>query len=432
LNDCLKLCSLPLPRPDLILSAILRVTGAASLILDGIVIRSTPNLAPDPKLLETLGLVLYTTLGAALPLLVSRSSEARPSPGYNISESSVAERIVHLFERVATLVLNRLITTFAPISVLYMDGLFAFPSGSARNPTNSATLTSAASLNRSRGSSSRAKSSPIDIRKEMFSLFRTVFHLLDSHSQSKSTVPGLFLTLRASLILETVRALEELLSQRSRRVKRLAAKDTLWYLCSILHTLCGDFAVSNLSDSHSTSKPGSEEQDEQKTNTERRHQTRNAARFLTDDDQLLRGAVSHSVFRLVTRCKRTALNSVLHPYQIMETGVARSDRGDADRWKGRDGRGTDPGESGAHGDLVRETLTLISLTNRGITTAGQRLADDDSGSSSPKASSPSEEGQKWSDNDKKFELDSAAYGMLLGAIERYWHWSQLLVSVEIN
>ena len=373
LNDCLKLCSLPLPRPDLVLSAILRVTEAASLILNGIVIRSTPNLAPDPKLLETLGLVLYTTLETALPLLVSRSPEAQPSLGYNVSEPSVAKLVIRLFERVATLVLNRLVTTFAPISVLYMDGLFALPSGSA---TNTATMTSAGSLKR--GTSSRAKPSPIDIRKEMFSLFRTVFHLLDSHSQSKSTVPGLFLTLRASLILETVRALEGLLSQapsrgqppnpggvdatergepsseRSWRVQKLATKDTLWYLCSILHTLCGDFTVSNLSDSHSTTKPGS--QDKEKSNAKRRQHLKNAA-ILTDDDQLLREAVSHSVFRLVTRCKRTALTSVSHPNQLSrETGVARSDRGDI--WEGRGDKRTDRSESG---DLVRETLTLISV-----------------------------------------------------------------------
>lgn len=165
LNDVLLLTSLSDVEPTLLLSVVLRTVEAIAKILDRIVVRQAAKLSTDIDILETLSILVHHVLHGVLPLLVSFSQHLTRQPASSICD--LQEPIMVLLERLTTLIFNRLIRAFGPLSETYLNALFLPPAASAT--TNTITLTD------TRRKPSIHQSFPVDIRAAVLSLFQNIF-----------------------------------------------------------------------------------------------------------------------------------------------------------------------------------------------------------------------------------------------------------------
>ncbi|KAG6919471.1 hypothetical protein DXG01_005730 [Tephrocybe rancida] len=267
-------------------------------------------------------------------------------------------------------------------------------------------------------------------------------------------------TFRASLILDTVRELDRILSvppvtsshdldrgvdakqyprTRPERVKKLATKDTLWYLCTILQVLCGKTCDDSAIASQPMTVPvASEGRGKKKT----RKEAGEMYEIQGGGAQLLSEGISDTLLQLITRMRPLSrLNSGTGIEAQRE--VARSGptpRGNADIQPCTisptvEGRGKAGPRGAAHGDINRDESGSRMLPER--TDVG---TDADAGISVNAAGHPT--GESGSDqcagsvpqaiNSRHHSrhdhgvmiLDDVGYGMLLGVLERYWVWSR--------
>lgn len=175
----------------------------------------------------------------------------------------------------------------------------------------------------------------------MLSFFQSMFSLIHGQLYILTDVPGLAVvvrTLQASLILETVRELERLLTPVPARlpgsgsdttvkpqlerepettaqcVKKLANKDTFWYLCAVLHTLLSEFSALNSSPSLSiAARINHENVDDQEVAEGVRTQS-------GADSQLLYEGISDALLKLITTCRKR-VSSCCHGYLKAESEI---------------------------------------------------------------------------------------------------------------
>ena len=156
-------------------------------------------------------------------------------------------------------------------------------------------------------------------------------------------------TLQASLILEAVREIEGLLvpvparalcsdsevysdttvkpqdsgPETTERVKKLAMKDTFWYLCTILHTLLSESSVldssPSLPDAARINHRDVEDQDEA-----------GKVRAHGGADKLLKEGISDALLKLIQSCRKR-VSSCCHGYLGTEGGIHYTLDGDRDR-----------------------------------------------------------------------------------------------------
>lgn len=237
---------------------------------------------------------------------------------------------------------------------------------------------------------------------------------------------------------------------RSVRVKKLATKDSLWFLCTVLHTL--------LSESSSTTScvpqpvtvsvtPGRERDVIEKGG--------DAELEWKDDirgreERLLSEGVSDALIKLITRCKRPVSISLPHPTQARS--FPTNGHGIQGRWTsngadgasglkkrrlvGRggdsDGRGNpemtddceiadgDMGRDERHGGQAGGSIDVGGITALGVggNAAGPLRGDngrDHSEASVPQGASDLRDESR---HDRPLELDEVSYGMLLAVMER--------------
>ncbi|KAG6901578.1 hypothetical protein C0995_010307 [Termitomyces sp. Mi166 len=239
LDNFMQLTALPEARLDLLSSVTLRSVNAIAKQIDNIISPSLPSSPSDSNTLNRLEITLHHVLATSLSLLEQALSQT-------------AEPIITILDRTTRLILLPIVNAFNARSEVYLGSLFLPRPVCPADKILESQASSHCSLS-------------IDIRVDMLDLFRKTFCFLDGRLQSFTalTEPSLVShTFRASLILETIRALDGVLSaipvaatscgpnggvdmsrnqhKRTRpdRVKKLAIKDSLWYLCTILHLLC--------------------------------------------------------------------------------------------------------------------------------------------------------------------------------------------------
>lgn len=426
LNDVLLLTSLSDVEPTLLLSVVLRTVEAIAKILDRIVVRQAAKLSTDIDILETLSILVHHVLHGVLPLLVSFSQHLTRQPASSICD--LQEPIMVLLERLTTLIFNRLIRAFGPLSETYLNALFLPPAASAT--TNTITLTD------TRRKPSIHQSFPVDIRAAVLSLFQNIFSLIDGQLHVLNDIPKLVVvvhTLRASLILETIRELDHLLipvpakspdsgnevhtaveprlregPETMERVKKLVTKDTFWYLCTILHILLSESSESAASKSVAARL---------------NHGHVGIVRTQGGAEQLLNEGISDALLKLITTCRKR-VSSCCHGYFRAENGIHSSLEVDRDREEDAEDshvQGSDTYQRGKHkaqllnemdlGERIHEQEALHTIdTNEaamdGYVSASGRVVKDSEGCC-----------------DDMVDLDEVSHEMLLGVIERYWVWS---------
>ncbi|KAG5715173.1 hypothetical protein E4T56_gene3081 [Termitomyces sp. T112] len=414
LDSFMQLTALPEARLDLLTSVTLRAVNAIAKQICDIISPLVPSGSSDSDTLNCLGIALHHVLAESLPPL----EQVLPQ---------TAEPIVAILDRTTRLILLPLVHAFYARSETYLGSLFLPPSVGLTDKILEPSASSHRSLS-------------LDIRVDMLDLFRKIFCLLDGRLQSFAT-SSVSHTFRASLILETIRELDRVLSvvpaantshdpnggvdihdkryRRTRpdRVKRLAKKDSLWYLCTVLHLLLCESSSVGASQPETVPviSQGTCEKD-----------------ALTDNFQgarLLSKGISDALFQLVTRCNRPLPSSLQSQTSKVEIKTPRG-RVEFEHTRSQGGlecveecrtagfRGWDNGDIDRHENCVR-----MFKDNRN---AGVQVDNsvDATGSDQPVGSAS--QGAKLYDHDhgSKIELDEVGYGMLLGVLERYWVWSR--------
>ncbi|KAG5638190.1 hypothetical protein H0H81_001392, partial [Sphagnurus paluster] len=424
IDDFIHLTSLHEVDLDLFVSVTIRTIEAIGGIFDKILNLATANVSSDLVSLESLGLALYHVLNVALPLFAPFTV---PSP------------VVNLLGRTTTLILKPLIRSLVYRSWIYLKCVFLSSSGGI--------ITATSDTGASAKPPDDSGATPaIDIRTDVLAVFKMIFSLVDGHLHSATPAKPCLVshTLRASLILEALREIELLSSggpafstsadpgdgdgvdnkknHRTplERVKKLARKDSLWFLCSVLHVLLGDLS-GTVSVAPQSAKPsikltriGGDGIDDG---------TNGAAvgrKTCLDETEgrLLSEGVSKAFFRLITRCKRSGSNSFEHQSQFTQTS----------------GSGVEdiPAILGLH----RENVLIVEETPSGIpqdsgrdiaaSTTGSTDADNHEFDATVQFRTGAHRGSSGGNapsDDTIFDLDDVGYGMLLGVMERYWSWN---------
>ncbi|GLB36631.1 hypothetical protein LshimejAT787_0309190 [Lyophyllum shimeji] len=466
-DSFLRLTSLPDVASDLLLSVTLRTIEAAAQSLRSVITPPTRNVTSDLDTLESLGRAVHQVLSVTLPLLAS------PTRGS-------LELAISLLDRTTSLVLYPLIRAFSARSETFLSSLFLC------HPASTSATTPVATAATLKPPVARPEPLPVDVRPDMLSLFRMIFCCLDGQTESLPMLakPSMAShTLRASLILETVREIDKLLSTaprictssdptrglsvgvrghhqpRSFRVKKLATKDSLWFLCTVLHTLfCEPSSMASSAAQAATSsvirgRKGVTLDDEGGSAALERRDV-----IQGREERLLSEGVSDALVNLIARCKRPASRS------SQDTTQTRSFPADGHGTEGpwttnlADGisapehrrlAGRGGGEPGqdlemtgireiADGDMGRDEdcggnrghagrsidVGVVADADVGDIAAGPlaRKGRDQAVASLPQNASNSRDEFCY---DQPLELDEVDYGMLLGVMERYWIWSKL-------
>ncbi|KAG6814400.1 hypothetical protein H0H92_007403 [Tricholoma furcatifolium] len=421
LDNLSRLTSLHEVEVGLLSSVTLRAVEAIAKEVKDILL--SPTSPSDTRVLERLGTALQHVLEISLPPLKQLLSQT-------------SEPIISLLDKTARTVLSPIIHAFPLQSETYLGSLFSPP----------ASLTE----------SLKPPAAPVDIRTDMLELFRRIFCYLDENLQSfaPSSRPTLVSqTFRASLILEAIRQVERLLSSlpaadrtHVERVKKLATKDSLWYLFTVLHILLG-----NSSTSQNQNRPATFSVIfERKGEIEVQEGANPTDDHTEDEASLLSKAISDSLLQLVTRCRRPS-SSPLQP-EISETTIeaqdtsprsCRSPRRDSRSQASMRGELVERRKAGlpddVDGDSGRDENCVPKLrdgndeaTGAGadadadvdVNADGQRRKD--SGNDRPESSVPPSalHDQPCPSHSGRYQLDEVEYGMLLGVLERYWVWSK--------
>lgn len=265
----------------LLLSATLRAIDAISQSLRVILGSLKLTTLSQINLLKTFGIILNHILSVAIPMILPKIPKRSHMPcingDYTLSETLLA----HILKSVLTPVMQ----SFLPLSNVTMQGILSAPS--TRGPNQP-------------GRKDTASENLLDPRPDVLAFFKIIVCCLfestslyisrhslplDTNGNKRflCTVPFKKITLkmdslRAAIVLETIREVDRLLFPESDtsngnscgptgtfpesaenplltkirsigvpdgwdpfayRTRRLAAKDALWYLCTILHILCG-------------------------------------------------------------------------------------------------------------------------------------------------------------------------------------------------
>lgn len=487
LNSVLQLTSLPDPHPALLLSVTIRTIEAIANTLKPMILRLTPNVPSEVDTLKTLNVLLYHVLDVVIPCLTP--SEALPlrtsTLGSTSSGIDLEGHVDTLLERISALILIPLIHSFATLSHTYLDAVFIHSAaGNATTPTSAG---SAKPPGHKSGKPVAASGLPSDVRGDALSLFRVVFRVLNTQLQCRiQQAPNLYLslhTLRASLILEAIREFERISSpvpvsrpspapagntdvpvsagssdidmgRPAARVKKLAMKDARWYMCTVLHIVFSEtsetpsVAYAPLTVSITPEHPEAGEEEEEPSEVEAQRNTQTGASHILDQ------GISAALYRLVTRCKRTASISRHDETQTSKfTGIMGSDvLGQDEGSMGKEGQGPhvqpqgrvgdrrtvpntpiNQGKSGEHkaqsaiGDSSLDVGTDsapavgVGVNAGGRLTKGSRRAQ---GVESGPLGPTTRKRLEGLGDDEMIDLDEIEYGMLLGVIERYWVWSE--------
>ncbi|KAG6890994.1 hypothetical protein C0992_011271 [Termitomyces sp. T32_za158] len=412
LDSFMQLTALPEARLDLLSSVTLRTVKAIAKQINDVISPLVISSSSDSNSLHCLGTTLHYVLATSLPSL----EQALPE---------TAETIIAIVDRTTTLILLPIVRAFNARSEAFFGSLFLpRPAGGPDEVLQQ--------------SASCHPSSSTDIRVNMLEIFKTTFCSLDRRLRSFTTLidPSLVShTFRASLILDTLREIDAVLSmavtshnpesgvemndrryQRTRpdRVKRLAKKDSLWYLCTALHVLlCEPSAAASQPETLSAGRKYA--QKESPDNLQ-------GARLLSE-------GILDALLQLITRCHRPLSSSV----QLQKPGVDLDERLrrarsgptlKCMRLQGGlecaiEGSTTAGLQGGTDGNIDNCMLG----ENRGgdgdvvINATKQHRNEDRSIDLLPQEAKSHNPGHD-------IELDEVGYGMLLGVLERYWVWSR--------
>ncbi|KAJ6577106.1 hypothetical protein B0H10DRAFT_2236137 [Mycena sp. CBHHK59/15] len=195
---------------SLLLSTTTRALMALATVLHPILHCTDVTTASKTSTLQTLAVLVHHLLTTSVPYL---SRNVRKHAHHRATTSSNMNQLV---EVLITHIIYPVLEAFAPLSRSYLAALFP--------------------------STSTASALPVDLRPDVLHLFQSAFSPLVTADSSYEV------NLRGSLALFTLRELENLfpprltdgkrtLWTRDNRVTALARKDSLWYLCTVLHVL---------------------------------------------------------------------------------------------------------------------------------------------------------------------------------------------------
>ncbi|KAJ6577099.1 hypothetical protein B0H10DRAFT_927224 [Mycena sp. CBHHK59/15] len=195
---------------SLLLSTTTRALMALATVLHPILHCTDVTTASKTSTLQTLAVLVHHLLTTSVPYL---SRKVRKHVHHRATTSSNMNQLV---EVLITHIIYPVLQAFAPLSRSYLAALFP--------------------------STSTASALPVDLRPDVLHLFQSAFSPLVAADSSYEV------NLRGSLALFTLRELENLfpprltdgkrtLWTRDNRVTALARKDSLWYLCTVLHVL---------------------------------------------------------------------------------------------------------------------------------------------------------------------------------------------------
>ncbi|KAG6828363.1 hypothetical protein H0H87_002311, partial [Tephrocybe sp. NHM501043] len=418
-DDFIRLTSLPEVNLDLLLSVTLRTLDALAIQVNNITSSPSSGAPINPNALIRIGTVLHHVLKMSLVSLTQRFPQT-------------VEQIITLLDRTTNLILIPLICAFNTRSEIYLGSLFLpSPDGSMTGPLKPPAASPQYSIT--------------DIRADMLDLFKETFFLLDGCLQSHLPLPRPSMvsrTFRVSLILETLREFDRVLSvtpvtsshvldrgvdpkqHQSDRVKQLALKDSLWYLCTVLHLLFEDWhEKSNRKDDHDVSGLDND--------------------IMGKGARLLSEKVSDTLIQLISRCTRVSSNS-LKPSKFGGESEAQHERSQfrprsssrsyqsveavvEERGKARSHDGATDGDAGREdsgGRMVTEKGDVCADADIDVSVAGRWKGgncSDQRADSAPQSSKLRDEPRQ--DHCGEIVLDDVGYAMLLGVLERYWVWS---------
>ncbi|KAG6878339.1 hypothetical protein C0993_008517 [Termitomyces sp. T159_Od127] len=416
LDSFMQLVALSEARMDLLSSVTLRTVKAIAKQIDDVISPLVPSASSDPETLNSLGTTLHYVLATSLPLL----EQALPE---------TAETIIAIVDRTTRLILLPIVHAFNVRSEAFLRSLFM--PRPARPPDQV-----------SEQSATCHRSLSTDIRVNMLDMFKTTFCFLDGRLRSFTTLidPSLVShTFRASLILDVLRELDGVLSvvpmatpfhdsesgveminekhcRRTRldRVKRLAKKDSLWYLCTVLHVLLSEASSAAASPLETVSVGRKDAQKEYTDNLQ-------GARLLSE-------GILDALHRLITRCHRP-LSSSVKSQELVDSDEQRGHAGSGLTLKHvclQGGAGFASKTAGPRDRADANADSCVSLLgeNRGgdvdvVIDATKRHRNEDRS-----LDLLPQEAESHNGHDSKIELDEVSYGMLLGVLERYWIWSR--------
>lgn len=394
----------------LVLSATVRVLEAVAGMLEPILLAHTKtdhHRSKQPELLDTIGVILYHVLATSLPLLLNpaasptrlnRKATAAPPrqqqcpPGQPKLETSGIDTLI---ERLTTLIMFPLIHSFGRLSESFTQRALT-PGLVGPSVVANGTYEKGCQ----------------DGRLGALSLFRVVYCVVEGATETGSGIEGrgIVCDWRAALALEAIRELERVVALMSVSVSnfgmgenqgqdhgppeagqgkvsasrlrgderaragmegrvRLAMKDTLWYLCTVLHVLFG--GPSGGGDGGS---------------------------------ELLREGVLSGLLRLVAQCKYTR---------------GPRSRDDGDECERRGERSAGRGGQGTQEAFVEGT---VDATGKAQEHEEGTLVVGVSAGGGSEESGRSVHGPQVPQAGRKGGVGEVEYGMVLGVLERYWVW----------
>ncbi|KAJ7480023.1 hypothetical protein B0H11DRAFT_2193934 [Mycena galericulata] len=194
---------------SLLLSTTTRALTALSNVLNPILRSTEITVASRATTLQTLAVLVHHIVSTSLPLLLRKPKRNTNQP------ATVSSLLNKLLDALITLIFDPILESFSPLSLWYLTSLLS--------PSPPAAL-------------------PADLRPDVLHLFQSAF------SPLVSAPSGYDVNLRGTLAVVALRELENLFPPRrtdgirrpwthDNRVKTLVRKDSLWYMCTILHVL---------------------------------------------------------------------------------------------------------------------------------------------------------------------------------------------------
>ncbi|KAJ6498038.1 hypothetical protein C8R47DRAFT_316910 [Mycena vitilis] len=194
---------------SLLLSTTLRALTAVSNVLHPILRSPELSEVSQASTLHTLSVFVHHLVSSSLPFFLRK-----PKRGTNES-ATISPRLNKFLDALISSIFIPVLESFSPLSRRYLEFLL---------PTTPSTIL------------------PADLRPGVLQLFQSAF------SPLISAPSGYEANLRATIALSALRELENLFPPRrtddtrpprtrDNRISALVRKDTLWYLCTVLHVL---------------------------------------------------------------------------------------------------------------------------------------------------------------------------------------------------
>ncbi|KAJ7652058.1 hypothetical protein DFH06DRAFT_1206673 [Mycena polygramma] len=194
---------------SLLLSTTLRALTAVSNVLRPILRSPELSVVSQASTLQTLSVFVHHLVSSSLPFFLRKPKRGADGP------ATISPRLNKFLDALISSIFIPVLESFSPLSRRYLESLL---------PTTPSTIL------------------PVDLRLDVLQLFQSAFSPLVSAPSAYDA------NLRATTALTALREFENLFPPRRKddtrlpwtrnnRITALVRKDTLWYLCTVLHVL---------------------------------------------------------------------------------------------------------------------------------------------------------------------------------------------------